>query len=258
MQAKYRHALPQMGDKLFLTDGGIETTLIFHDGLELPHFAAFDLLAHRRGPRRRSRATTRPTWRSPRRDGRGLVLESATWRSNPDWGARLGYSPEALDAVNAEAIELHPRDPRRRGDAREPDGAERLRRAARRRLRAGQLHDRGRGRGLPRAADRVFEAAGADLVTAITMTYVEEGDRRRAGGEGGGDAGGRSRSRSRPTAACARACRSATAIEACDAATGGYPAYYMVNCAHPTHFRDVLAAATGWSGSAGSGPTPRR
>ena len=48
------------------------------------------------------------------------------------------------------------------------------------------------------------------------------------------------------------------AIEACDAATEGYPAYYMVNCAHPTHFRDVLSGGAGWRGSAGSGPTPRR
>ena len=38
--AKYRNALPQLGGEFFLTDGGIETTLIFHDGLELPDFAA--------------------------------------------------------------------------------------------------------------------------------------------------------------------------------------------------------------------------
>ena len=40
----YRHALPQLSDRIFLTDGGIETTLIYHEGLELPHFAAFVLL----------------------------------------------------------------------------------------------------------------------------------------------------------------------------------------------------------------------
>ena len=40
----YRHALPQLSDRIFLTDGGIETTLIHHEGLELPHFAAFVLL----------------------------------------------------------------------------------------------------------------------------------------------------------------------------------------------------------------------
>lgn len=40
---KYRNGLPQLGDRPFLTDGGIETTLIFHEGLDLPHFAAFHL-----------------------------------------------------------------------------------------------------------------------------------------------------------------------------------------------------------------------
>jgi len=42
--AQYRRNLPQLTGGLFLTDGGIETTLIFHEGHELPLFAAFDLL----------------------------------------------------------------------------------------------------------------------------------------------------------------------------------------------------------------------
>ena len=41
---KYRQTLPQLGGGLFITDGGIETTLVFHDGLDLLHFAAFNLL----------------------------------------------------------------------------------------------------------------------------------------------------------------------------------------------------------------------
>ena len=41
---KYRHDLPQRRGGIFLTDGGMETTLIFHEGVELPHFAAFVLL----------------------------------------------------------------------------------------------------------------------------------------------------------------------------------------------------------------------
>src|SRR5262245_22017765 len=49
IMARYRTALPQLTGNLFLTDGGIETTLIFHDGLELPDFAAFDLLKSDRG-----------------------------------------------------------------------------------------------------------------------------------------------------------------------------------------------------------------
>ena len=47
--AKYRNDLPQLSGELFFTDGGIETTLIFHEGLELPYFAAFDLLNNDQG-----------------------------------------------------------------------------------------------------------------------------------------------------------------------------------------------------------------
>ena len=61
--SKYRTALPQMNGDIFLTDGGIETTLIFHQGFELPYFAAFDLLknggydyGHYHDPRRTRRS----------------------------------------------------------------------------------------------------------------------------------------------------------------------------------------------------------
>ena len=94
--------------KLFLTDGGIETTLIFHQGLELPHFAAFVLLRTPQGRAELARYFA-PYVEIAQRDRRGLVLESATWRSNPDWGAKLGYYAEALDAVNARGDRLHPR-----------------------------------------------------------------------------------------------------------------------------------------------------
>ena len=42
--SKYRNRLPQLKSALFVTDGGLETTLIFHNQIELPYFAAFDLL----------------------------------------------------------------------------------------------------------------------------------------------------------------------------------------------------------------------
>jgi len=69
---RYRDSLPQLDGRLFLTDGGLETTLIFHEGLELP----------------------------------GLVLESATWRANADWGARLGYTAETLADASRSSIAL--------------------------------------------------------------------------------------------------------------------------------------------------------
>ena len=102
---KYRNALPQLNGDLYLTDGGIETTLIFHEGLDLPDFAAFHLLKTPDGE-----AALRKYFRTyadlAKRFDTGLIVESATWRSNPDWGARLGYSREALAEANSRAIEL--------------------------------------------------------------------------------------------------------------------------------------------------------
>ena len=80
MLAKYRHALPQLGDALFLTDGGLETTLIFHEGIELPLFASFDLMRTAEGRAALERYFARYVALA-KAEGRGLVLESATWRS---------------------------------------------------------------------------------------------------------------------------------------------------------------------------------
>jgi len=238
MHAKYRHSLPQMGNDIFLTDGGLETTLIFLDGLELPSFAAFDVLRTTEG-RAALKRYYAPYVALAKRDRRGLILESATWRSNPEWGAVLGYSPEALDTVNRDAIELI----RAIRDAEETPASSMVL--------SGCLGPRGDGYAPERhmTADeaeeyhsrqvRVFEAAGVDLVTAITMTYLEEGvGIARAAKAAAVPA---VISFTVETDGCLRTgMELGAAIEACDAATGGYPAYYMVNCAHPTHFRDRL------------------
>ena len=103
--AKYRDHLPQLDGRLFLTDGGIETTLIFHDGLELPDFAAFHLLKTPNGE-----AALRKYFRSyaeiAKRFDTGLILESATWRASSDWGMRLGYTSATLVEANRQAIQL--------------------------------------------------------------------------------------------------------------------------------------------------------
>lgn len=87
--AKYRDALPQLGGGFFLTDGGIEATLIFPEGLELKDFAAFDLLG-RPGGKEALRKYFRTYAEMATRFGAGLVLESATRRANAD----LGRAPE--------------------------------------------------------------------------------------------------------------------------------------------------------------------
>ena len=99
MAAKHRHKLPQTGGDLFLTDGGIETTLIFHQGLDLPEFAAFVLLEQEQG-RTALRASFEPYLSLARQRGAGVVLDTPTWRANPDWGRRLGYDAEDLDRIN--------------------------------------------------------------------------------------------------------------------------------------------------------------
>ena len=103
--ALYRNALPQLGGGLYLTDGGIETTLIFHEGLELPDFAAFHLLRTSEGE-----AALRKYFRTyaeiARRFATGLILESATWRASADWGNKLGYTSKELADANRKTIDL--------------------------------------------------------------------------------------------------------------------------------------------------------
>jgi homocysteine S-methyltransferase len=103
--SKYRAKLPQLGGALFLTDGGLETTLVFLKGMELPYFAAFDLMRSPEG-----RATLRDYFETyigiARAGGYGFILEAPTWRASPDWGRKLGYSREELAAINRDSIAL--------------------------------------------------------------------------------------------------------------------------------------------------------
>src|SRR5213594_2707078 len=103
--AQFRKALPQLSGEFFLTDGGIETTLIFLERLELPDFADFDLLKRKEGE-----AVLRKYFRTyaglAQRFGTGLILESATWRASADWGTKLGHGAKELADVNRRAISL--------------------------------------------------------------------------------------------------------------------------------------------------------
>lgn len=242
---KYRNNLPQLAGDLFLTDGGIETTLIFHNGLDLPLFAAFDLLKSPEGE-----AALRTYFHTyadlAHRYGAGFILESATWRASPDWGAQLGYSPESLAEMNHKAITLLE-------DVRNNYATEQSKMVI-----SGCMGPRGDGYNPASmmTADeatsyhavqaQTFRDSAADMVTAITMTYAEEAigvtraaqaaeipvvisftvetDGHLPSGQALGDA-----------------------ITAVDEATDHAPAYYMINCAHPTHFEDVLAAGNGWT-----------
>lgn len=242
--AKYRNTLPQLGGGLYLTDGGIETTLIFHEGLDLPDFAAFHLLKTHDGE-----AALRKYFRTyaeiAKQFGTGLILESATWRANSEWGTRLGYTPELLADANRSAIHLLEEVRNEYETERTPV------------VISGCLGPRGDGYVPDRAMseqeaatyhrDQVETIAGsaADMVCAITMNYVEEslGIARAAQRadmpvaisftvETDGNL---------PTGQTLKA-----AIEQVDDATSGYPCYYMINCAHPTHFERMLAEGGLW------------
>ena len=103
--SKYRRQLPQLSGRPFLTDGGLETTLIFHDGIDLPHFASFDLFKTERGTTV-IRAYYERYIAIAKRNQTGFVLEGATWRASPDWGDKLGYSRAQLADANRAAVDL--------------------------------------------------------------------------------------------------------------------------------------------------------
>jgi S-methylmethionine-dependent homocysteine/selenocysteine methylase len=235
---RHRHSLPQASPAVFITDGGIETTLIFHEGLDLPDFAAFHLLREEAGTDV-LRSYFRRYAEIALRTGTGLVLESATWRASADWGRRLGYDAGALAGANRAAIALLEEIRAEYASARTPvvisgcvgprgDGY--VPRQAMSPADAERYH---------RAQIATFTTTAADMVTAITMNYAAEAigiaqAARRAGmpvaisftveTDGRLPTG-------QPLAA---------AIDEVDAATDGYPSYYMINCAHPTHFERVL------------------
>ena len=241
---RYRERLPQLDGDVFLTDGGIETTLIFHRGLDLPAFAAFDLLKDAEGTSE-LRAYYEPYLELAREHGTGFVLESPTWRASPRWAAQLGYSLDELDRLNRKAIALM-EELREAHQGAGPvvisgcvgphddgyDPAELLSAPAAREYHSTQI--------------ATFAETAADMVTAITMTYPEEaiGIVRAAGDHGlpvvisfTVETDGRL-----PSGQALD-----EAIVQVDRETADGPAYYMINCAHPSHFEQVLAGGEPWA-----------
>jgi homocysteine S-methyltransferase len=241
---KYRNNLPQLSDRLFLTDGGMETTLVFHDGIDLPYFAAFDLMKDEAGVAR-IRGYYERYLRMALDNNVGFILESPTWRASADWAEKLGYSKAGLVDVNRRAIALMAELRTHYETARAPM------------VISGNIGPRGdgyRAQSVMTADEakayhgeqvRVFRDSEADMVSAFTINYADE------------------------AIGIARAVRSAdmpvvisftvetdgnlptgqalkSAIEQVDRETGSAPAYYMINCAHPTHFEDALRKGESW------------
>jgi S-methylmethionine-dependent homocysteine/selenocysteine methylase len=236
--------LPHESPIPFITDGGLETTLVFHEKQPLPCFAAFPLVNNAAG-----REILRNYYGSyvqlAVRFGVGFVLESPGWRGNPDWAEKLGYSPGAVDKANRDGIRLMheilaahetPESPMLVSGAVGPRGDGYKLTATMSPEQAARYHS-------PQL--RVYRDAGADLVSAFTMTYADEAlgianaaaaldipaiisftletDGRLPSGQTLGEA-----------------------IEFVDARAAKAPAYYMINCAHPTHFAAKLPADAPW------------
>lgn len=243
--ARYRNDLPQLNGWKMLSDGGLETCLVFHEGIDLPCFAAFDLLRTQAG-RQKITDYLIPYLELAVRSKAGFVLETPTWRANRDWGARLGYSPQALAQVSIDAVqqiaELRdrfetPSSPMvlsgnigPRGDGYVPDA--KMTAAEAEAYHAEQV--------------RIFAGTAADMVGAFTMNYVEEA----IGVARAAEAAGMPAAISFTVETDGRLPTGqplGEAIEMTDHDTGGTPAYYMINCAHPSHFNAVVQGGEAWT-----------
>ncbi|SPH17829.1 hypothetical protein DEA8626_01356 [Defluviimonas aquaemixtae] len=232
----------------YLTDGGLETTMVFHESLELPEFAAFTLLDSEEG----RDALTRyyETYLKLAREARtGFVLDLPTWRANSEWGRVMGLGEKDIRRINRDAVAFCTRirdewetaelpivingvvgpsgDGYVVGDALSPEKSE-----SRHRVQA-----------------EAYAEGGVDIVTAVTMThsgeaigiaraaikarlpfsigFTVETDGKLPSGETIGEA-----------------------IRATEDATDGAAVSFMINCAHPTHFMDELAGE--WTGRIGA------
>lgn len=236
-------SLPLAPERIYLTDGGLETTLIFHNEVDLPCFAAFDLLKDEAG-----REMLRDYYRryaDMAVDSKcGFIFESPTWRASRDWGKALGYGEERIATFNREAIELM-------GSLRKEYENEDSPMAV-----SGAIGPRGDGYvvGQKMTIDesrryhqhQVDALVGADLISAITMTYVDEaiGIVKAAQRRGCPTVIGFT------TETDGRLPSGMTlekAIQAVDEASDYGPAYYMVNCAHFDHFSASLADDARWT-----------
>jgi S-methylmethionine-dependent homocysteine/selenocysteine methylase len=238
--SKYRKALPQLNGGVYLTDGGLETSLVFLEGIELPHFASFPLITTESG-RESLRKYFRPYLELAKLKKAGFILDTPTWRASPDWAAKLGFSPDMLIAANRLSVDFLVRLRNDYAGQVEPL------------IINGVIGPRGDGYKVEKrmsAAEaeayhgmqmKVFSESEADMVTAVTLNYVDEALGILHAAQAHNmplvisftvETDGRL-----PSGEILR-----EAIETVDRLSGSYPLYYMINCAHPEHFEDVLSA----------------
>lgn len=236
--------LPQQKGQMFVTDGGIETHLIFNEGHDLPDMAAY-LLNMSEGGREAMRDYYRAYIPIAQKSGQGFLFDTNTWRANPDWGTRVGFDEVSLRTANLKAVDLCQEMQAEFATAGVPSivsGVLGPRRDA-------WQHDARmtveEAMNYHAAQVAAFAETDADYVSAYTLTNVPEavGIAKLAAEHNlpvvlsftletdGNLPGGK------PLA---------LAIEEVDAATGSYPAYYMINCVHPIHFTETVRQGGPW------------
>jgi S-methylmethionine-dependent homocysteine/selenocysteine methylase len=238
------HSSPVFKQKHYLSDGGLETALIFHKGIPLNHFAAFELLRNEEG-KKALEEYYNPYLSLAEKYGLGFVMESPTWRGSCDWGVKLGYTHDELFALNKQSIKF----------IREVAGP--FSQSLPHIIISGNIGPRGDGykADIQMTAEqakvyhleqvKAFALADADMVTALTITYSDEAigivhaarsfnlpvvisftvgtDGKLPGGE-----------------------LLQQAIDRTDKATNHYAEHYMINCAHPQHFLPTLHTNGEW------------
>lgn len=242
--AIFRENLPQMGAKLFITDGGLETSLIFLRDLDLPLFAAFPLSGSDDGVAH-LKSYLEPYIDIALKNKAGIILDTPTWRASHGWGEQLGYSALDIQFFNEAGVDLLAEIRDRRATADTPmvingvigpqdDG-----------YNPANLMSSEAAQNYHSHQVEVFAQTQADMITAVTMTYVEEaiGIARAAGMAG------------IPVAISftvetnghlPNGMRLQQAIEITDKYTDAMPVYYMINCAHPSHFEHILDGDEPW------------
>ena len=235
-------------DTVVVTDAGLETWLVFNHGIDLPAFAAYPLAATPEG-----RALLIDYYgyyaEIARSIDAAIVLEAPTWRANPDWAATLGHDRAALAELIAASVGV-------------VDEVRSHWTGAQAFLIGGTVGPRGDGyridstMDIDTAADYhsfqigCMAAAGVDVVTALTMGYIDEAAGIARAAEVAGlpvivsftlETDGRLPS----------GMSLANAIDTTDAATSGYPTHSMINCAHPAHFEHVLDSTAPWAARIG-------
>lgn len=244
--ARYRDNLPFDKKRFFLTDGGMETEFIYKKGIELPHFAAFKLLENND-----NKAAVEHYFRDyfnlAKAYDAGFILGGFTWRANNDWGPKLGYNtPQAVNRLIKDIIN-YLADLRakyettdmpiilsgsmgNRGDGYDP----------------GKLMTAHQAEQYHNIQIKSFVESDVDIISALTLNNSIEaiGIVRAA------------RKHNMPIAVSFTVETDGNlptgqslqdAIEKVEQATDGYPLYYMVNCAHPSHFSHLLTTGENWT-----------